>query len=56
MLSQFKQVRESEIDLLSKFEDSDWNSHKRTTFWGEVSLSGWFVKPISTQLSTRMTF
>ena len=42
MLSQFKQVRESEITMLSKFEDADWNSVRSTTFWGDVSLY-WLV-------------
>jgi hypothetical protein len=42
MLSQFRQVRESEIGLLSKFKDQDWHSLRRTTFWGEVNLY-WLV-------------
>lgn len=42
MLSQFRQVRESEIGLLPRFEDGDWNSNRPTTFWGEVSLY-WLV-------------
>jgi len=42
MLSQFRQVRESEIGLLARFEAKDWNSLRRTTFWGEVSLY-WLV-------------
>ena len=55
MLSQFKRVGESEIEMLSRFEDADWNSIRNTIFWGDVSL-GWSVKPIGTQMSTRMTF
>jgi hypothetical protein len=42
MLSQFKQVRESEMEMLSKFEDADWKSIRSTTFWGDVSLY-WLV-------------
>ena len=42
MLSQFKQVRESEIKMLSSFEEDHWNSIRSTTFWGDVSLY-WLV-------------
>ena len=42
MLSQFKQVRESEIEMLLKFADADWKSIRSTTFWGDVSLY-WLV-------------
>jgi hypothetical protein len=42
MLSQFKQVRESQLAMLLKFEDADWNFVRSTTFWGEVSLY-WLV-------------
>lgn len=42
MLSQFKQVRETEIAMLSKFEDADWESLRSTIFWGDVSLY-WLV-------------
>lgn len=42
MLSQFESARNSEIDLLSKFKDDDWNATRGTTFWGEVSLF-WLV-------------
>ena len=38
MLTQFEQVRQAEIALLSKFDDETWNSNRNTTFWGEVSL------------------
>ena len=42
MLSQFEQVRRSEIDLLPKFDHAAWSSTQNTTFWGEVSLY-WLV-------------
>jgi uncharacterized damage-inducible protein DinB len=42
MLTQFEQVRQAEIALLSKFDDETWNSNRNTTFWGEVSLF-WLV-------------
>lgn len=42
MLSQFRQVREAEIEILAKFKEDDWSSIQRTTFWGEVSLY-WLV-------------
>lgn len=42
MLSQFRQVRESEMEMLAKFEAADWNSIRSTTFWGDVSLY-WLV-------------
>jgi len=37
-LAQLKQVRQAEISLLSKFDPADWNTVRRTTFWGDVSL------------------
>jgi len=42
MLSQFEQVREAEISMLPKFEPLAWDTVKRTTFWGDVSLY-WLV-------------
>ena len=42
MLTEFEQVRQAEIALLSRFDDDQWNSIQNTTFWGEVSLS-WLV-------------
>ena len=41
-LSQFEQVREVEISMLPKFEPMAWDTVKRTTFWGDVSLY-WLV-------------
>ena len=42
MLAQFEQVREIEIGMLPKFEPMAWDTIKRTTFWGDVSLY-WLV-------------
>ena len=42
LLTEFEQVRQAEIALLSKFDDDQWNSYENTTFWGEVSLF-WLV-------------
>lgn len=42
MLSRFRAVRMEEINLLPEFEPSAWESIRRTTFWGEVSLV-WMV-------------
>lgn len=42
LLSQFEKIRQLEIDLLPKFDDAAWNSIRKTTFWGDVSLY-WLV-------------
>lgn len=42
LLDEFQQVRQAEIALLRKFDDSTWDSTRNTTFWGEVNLS-WLV-------------
>jgi len=42
LLSEFEQVRQTEIVLLGKFDDEKWNSSQNTTFWGEVNLF-WLV-------------
>ena len=42
LLSQFEKVRELEISLLPKFDQTAWGSVMKTTFWGEVSLY-WLV-------------
>jgi len=42
LLSRFEKVRELEIGLLPKFDETAWNSVERTTFWGDVSLY-WLV-------------
>jgi len=42
MLVQFERVRELEISMLPKFEPMAWDTVKRTTFWGDVTLY-WLV-------------
>jgi len=42
MLVQFERVREIEISMLPKFEPMAWDTIKRTTFWGDISLY-WLV-------------
>ncbi|HSB00788.1 MAG TPA: DinB family protein [Anaerolineales bacterium] len=42
MLTEFRQIRNSEINLLAKFNPADWNTIQKTTVWGEVSLY-WLV-------------
>ena len=42
MLSQFKYIRHEEINLLPSFSNEAWDSKRKTTFWGEVSLY-WLV-------------
>jgi hypothetical protein len=42
MLTEFEQVRQAEIALLSRFDDEKWKSNQSTTFWGDVSLF-WLV-------------
>jgi len=42
MIAQFERVREAQISMLPKFEPLAWDTVKRTTFWGDVSLY-WLV-------------
>jgi len=41
-LAQFERIREVQISMLPKFEPMAWDTVKRTTFWGDVSLY-WLV-------------
>jgi hypothetical protein len=41
-LARFERVRQAEISMLSKFDSADWDTVRRTTFWGDVSLF-WLV-------------